>query len=78
MMFEFFFVYFASFLALVDAFVFYLTGVRLYKSIINFKLHFRSDIENDTEIIALRYKAHDQREKILPSILSVFAVNHYL
>ena len=58
--------YFASFLALLNAFVFYLTGVWLYKSIIVFKLHFRSDIENDIEIIALRQKGgnpsqHPQR-----------------
>ena len=40
--------------------------MRLYKSIIDFKLHFRSDIENGTEIITLRHKTQGKRGKILP------------
>jgi hypothetical protein len=40
--------------------------VLLFLSIIDFKLRYRSDIENDIEIIALRHKAQGKREKILP------------
>lgn len=38
----------------------------LHQSIIDFKLHFRSDIENGTELIALRHKTQGKRGKIFP------------